>query len=173
MKIRTGFVSNSSTSSFICCVTKNIESGMDLCLSDCGMVECCNGHAFYKEYLCMDEFNSEKTEQDDIIEFIKEIYEENPKFFDYKWNCFKPLEEIEKNGIDGVDWSDFLFELDYAMPKEACPICTMKNFMKEDLLKYIINKDYDGNIHRLEDEVRIRFSNNGDEFFKFIKERNT
>lgn len=51
MKMRTGFVSNSSSSSFICDVTGEDVSGRDMCLSDAGMCECENGHTFLDEYL--------------------------------------------------------------------------------------------------------------------------
>jgi hypothetical protein len=44
MKYRTGFVSNSSSTSFTCCICGNTESGMDLCLSDAQMCECEHGH---------------------------------------------------------------------------------------------------------------------------------
>ena len=44
MKKQLGFFSNSSSSSFICCLTGNMESGMDLSLSDLGFVRCQNGH---------------------------------------------------------------------------------------------------------------------------------
>ena len=46
MKIRNGFVSNSSSSSFVCNVCGNVESGMDASASDLGMPECVNGHIF-------------------------------------------------------------------------------------------------------------------------------
>ena len=41
-----GFVSNSSSSSFLCEVCGEIESGMDLCLGDAGYCECADGHVF-------------------------------------------------------------------------------------------------------------------------------
>jgi len=44
MKIRTGFVSNSSSISFMCHVCGNIESDWDLCLEDAYMFVCKNGH---------------------------------------------------------------------------------------------------------------------------------
>ena len=44
MKIRTGFVSNSSSSSFICNVCGETSSGWDMCLSEAEMFECVNGH---------------------------------------------------------------------------------------------------------------------------------
>ena len=46
MKVRRGFVSNSSSSSFVCVITGNVESGYDASLSDCGFVECAKGHVF-------------------------------------------------------------------------------------------------------------------------------
>jgi hypothetical protein len=46
MKIRKGFVSNSSSSSFICDVCGTAESGRDYSLEDAGMYECENGHIF-------------------------------------------------------------------------------------------------------------------------------
>jgi len=44
MKIRHGFVSNSSSSSFVCAVCGSTESGFDACAEDFEMVECPNGH---------------------------------------------------------------------------------------------------------------------------------
>jgi len=46
MKIRLGFVSNSSSSSFLCVITGNIEGGYDLSLKDAGMADCVKGHTF-------------------------------------------------------------------------------------------------------------------------------
>ena len=44
MKKRKGFVSNSSSSSFVCDVCGNDVSGMDMCLDEAEMAECKNGH---------------------------------------------------------------------------------------------------------------------------------
>ena len=49
MKIRSGFVSNSSSSSFVCDVCGASEGGYDVGLSDVGMFECGNGHT-----VCLD-----------------------------------------------------------------------------------------------------------------------
>ena len=46
MKIRNGFVSNSSSSSFTCDVCGNTESGMDASLRDFEMSQCERGHVF-------------------------------------------------------------------------------------------------------------------------------
>lgn len=44
MKIRSGFVSNSSSSSYTCLVCGSTESGYDVSLSDLEMFECENEH---------------------------------------------------------------------------------------------------------------------------------
>jgi len=56
MKVRQGFVSNSSSSSFICDLCGRQESGWDMGLSEAELVECQNGHT-----IC----ESEMLEQED------------------------------------------------------------------------------------------------------------
>ena len=50
-KIRSGFVSNSSSSSFICDVCGNTESGWDMSLEEAYMVQCKNGHEFCESHI--------------------------------------------------------------------------------------------------------------------------
>lgn len=54
MKIRYGFVSNSSSSSFTCNVCGETQSGMDMCLSDAYMFGCTNGHYVCNEHKLKD-----------------------------------------------------------------------------------------------------------------------
>lgn len=69
MKIRSGFVSNSSTSSFICSICGTIEAGRDCCLEDFLMVECENGHVYHTdcvpESLRVDGFDEMHSDNDD------------------------------------------------------------------------------------------------------------
>ena len=50
MKIRTKFVSNSSSSSFICDVSGEEYTSWDPCLEDAEMYECVKGHIFLEEF---------------------------------------------------------------------------------------------------------------------------
>jgi len=64
MKIRSGFVANSSSSSFICEICAHAETGYDQSPNELGFVECENGHIFCDEHQLI------KTEYADEDEYI-------------------------------------------------------------------------------------------------------
>lgn len=66
MKIRKGFVSNSSSSSFVCDVTGEEVQGMDLCLSEAEMYCCEEGHYFLEEFLVGTISEEEEEENEDL-----------------------------------------------------------------------------------------------------------
>lgn len=76
MKIRLNFVSNSSSSSYICEISGEVESGYDAGMRELGFCQCEKGHIFKEEYL-----KPTDIEEIDKIEFTGEyndIYEELP-----------------------------------------------------------------------------------------------
>ena len=75
MKIRTGFVSNSSSSSFICDVCGHVDGGMDVCLSDVYMSECVNGHIFCDDHLIKNDDNLKDEGHDEYESRYGEVSE--------------------------------------------------------------------------------------------------
>ena len=75
MKIRMGFVSNSSSSSFICEICGRDESGWDMGHEDADMVTCVNGHLICKSHiLCSsEEFQELYDENDDMNVWFEKV----------------------------------------------------------------------------------------------------
>ena len=66
MKLRKGFVSNSSSSSFVCDVCGYTESGWDMSLEEAEMYECENGHTFCEGHII-------EPTKEQLIEYAKRI----------------------------------------------------------------------------------------------------
>jgi hypothetical protein len=125
MKRRNGFVSNSSSSSFICDVSGGVESGWDLCLSEAYMAECENGHVFYDRY---GKFDGEIKEK-----IISRVTSESYGGYYH--------EEDALNIIREASILEDLFELDdmrYSLFHECCPICSMHNVSSDDRAAYAL-----------------------------------
>jgi hypothetical protein len=112
MKYRTGFVSNSSSSSYTCVVCGREESGMDLDLSECDMVGSdygvyCEEHLneFLKKRGLKKEFD-ELTEDDD----------------DLGWGCMET-------------WGD-----DKGKYNKYCPLFNLYYVADQTLLNYALHK---------------------------------
>ena len=67
MKIRNGFVSNSSSSSFTCSVCGETETGYDASLKDLEMFCCKNGHIIHE--FCLDQRIHQLIKEDDTNNF--------------------------------------------------------------------------------------------------------
>lgn len=68
MKIRKGFISNSSSTSFICDVCGEEVSGMDMGLEEAEMYECENGHTFCRHESIGDSVVGEEDEEEILTE---------------------------------------------------------------------------------------------------------
>lgn len=159
MKLRMGFVSNSSSSSFVCDVSGEVESGWDLSLSDCDYYQCESGHTFAGCYLLsptitVDEFiewfyassfnyNRYRNEYTDTKERIAQVLTDN-EVFD-KTSIGNMVELFVETG-----------EYRYSVSHHQCPICSMKNVRDEDMLGYLLKK-VGGNRSDVANEIRDRF----------------
>ena len=74
MKIRTGFVSNSSSSSFVCNYCGAVEAGYDMGLDEAGMIKFNCGHTVCEGHCEGTDLEEFKNTKDEIIEYIKEYY---------------------------------------------------------------------------------------------------
>lgn len=153
MKLRKDFVTNSSSSSFICVISGGSEGGYDCSLEDVGMGECSNGHVMYQEYILDRPINKEGR-----LSIIKEIIESvNSEYgsFRHKLSEFNSkypnitigsakdlsddeLDEIINYCIDVLDYE--LIEDYYSFNIGLCPICNKEEVPSDKILDYILKK---------------------------------
>jgi hypothetical protein len=127
--IRKCFVSNSSSSSFVCCLTGEADSAMDASPSDLGMTECANGHIFYNRFL----LEGEDPTLQDKRDWLKSQSEK------YDWYKQYYTESLEMEDEAFEEW--FEEEWDYSFNEEGistkrCPVCQFVDLPDEDISKY-------------------------------------
>lgn len=145
MKFRKDFVTNSSSSSYVCEICGRTESGWDIGLSECEMMECVNGHVF-----CCDEALGKPSKE----VMVKTILEnEWNKVHKYNWKAHtyddKEYTEEELLMLDDAQLFNDFYTNDgyYEVSECVCPICQFIEYSEYDLSAYLF-KEY--NISREE-----------------------
>ena len=136
MKFRKDFVTNSSSSSYVCEICGRTESGWDIDLSECDMMKCVNGHVF-----CCDEALEMPSKKEMITmilenEWNKDVWtSRSDEYQDYTED-----ELVEMN--EGDLFNDFCSEGGYYnVPECMCPICQFIEYSEHDLSAYLL-KEY-------------------------------
>jgi len=124
MKVRHGFVSNSSTSSFLCDVCGDIQADRDLCLSDAEMRECINGHTFCDSHM-LGEFDVDAMS----FEEKKQILLNASSYYSDK--AGKVEADIEEL------FDSWKGDARYEMPSTSCPLCQLDQVPDEMMFKYL------------------------------------
>lgn len=173
-KYRVGFVTNSSSSSYVCEVCGHDESGWDCGLSDAGMVECENGHTFCEDHMDggidFKEFVLKKMQTN--IEYYENKIKENPDDEYYKRNLLSDqneLKELLDADEEEVDWDDLAneYEWRYSLPESMCPICSFGSLTDYNVAQYLAKK-YNVDLKELRKELKENFGTYS-EFKKYIE----
>jgi hypothetical protein len=171
MKLRYGFVSNSSSSSFVCDICGEIESGMDACLSDFEMSRCINGHEFHNSCAkikglesAYETFEAKKKYVISSIETSKWIKKEDKKQEIEEINAY--TEEDNEDELND-EFNDYFS--DNGVSEELCPICSFKEIAGDDMTAYLLKK---ANITKKQvlEEVKTKFDSYS-KFMEFIKNK--
>lgn len=169
MKKRLGFVTNSSSSSFICEICGEIESGWDITLSEANMHTCENGHTICDSHMYTFVPDEKKLHE----RFIKEARKKLEDILDNEEdNCHvkvyrylsennltiddflkKDIEEIEEVFEHTFGWSaatdDWIEDYEYvsitkdnryALIEEKCPICMHADATESQIMKFALQK---------------------------------
>jgi hypothetical protein len=157
MKIRMGFVTNSSSSSYTCVICGECASGMDIDLRDWDMAVCVRGHEFCTSH-AQKRPDVNKVLVDNIDEQIKSLENREPSSWYTPERIAQDLEEVRKHRAfvgkliskeetrdeDGhsLSWYVSRYDADdiYAWPEECCPICTFNYVTTEMVAGYLLDQ---------------------------------
>lgn len=149
MKIRKSFVTNSSSSSYVCDICGNAQSGYDCSPSDFDMSSCVHDHTICN---CHIEDKEKQNGKQELINYLQgrvEYYESRIKSSDMPGHNKKWAEEYSrelKKAIhleeDSDELEDMLdeYELNNNLSEDTCPLCNLTDVSHEDMEKYLIKR---------------------------------
>ena len=153
MKIRKGFVSNSSSSSFICEVCGNVESGYDASYDDMDFAQCENGHEFCRDHIMPMTEEKAKAILAKVLADTKYVDEDFLEMEEA--DQLASIMEIDLRYFSSSSMSDFGYD---ELPEELCPICALEALSDSDILNYIL-KEHGSTREFVIEKARKEFGN--------------
>lgn len=144
MKIRAGFVSNSSSSSYICEICGDVGEDDDIVTCEREHTFCIyhlHHSLFSKEIVSAYVARSESLSEHDKQELIRLIRAVDPSTFNrlrgslYSKSDNPTLHQIDVL-LDDLGYNVEMWEIRENLPPEHCPICNLEVFTDHDLIRY-------------------------------------
>jgi len=124
MKYRLSFVTNSSSSSFVCDVCGETASGWDMGLSDASMYRCENGHT-----ICEGEVGTI-----DWKDFLQSVIDQDEYTSDGE-KLINKLDNMEEYELEELAMD---YDCRYDLSEKYCPICNLSTYIDKDMLAYLL-----------------------------------
>lgn len=153
MKIRSGFVSNSSSSSFTCGICNETVVGYDMGLSEADMFSCINGHTMCDSHKRQVPDLTIEEKRQFLIKNISSWYKGEEK--QRKINEYNEMTEDEMED----DLSDLTG--DKGESSVYCPICNFETIEDDEGVKYLMVK-YGYTKESLAKEIKTTFTSYDD-----------
>lgn len=162
MKYRIGFVTNSSSSSFICDVCGKVESGYDASLREFGMFQCECGAIYCEEH------KIKKITKQHKINYIKS-HNEASKFIPFNKTSDEAIDKLLFDlGLDLENETLYGYEFDECeYPSIYCPFCNMQEMYDQDIIRYLL-KNSTETVTSIKKEIRKKY-HSYEEFLDDIK----
>jgi hypothetical protein len=166
MKIREGFISNSSTTSFICDACGEVQAFPDsIGFEDMGIIEYSCGHGVCCEKPNMDDEDVQKKWEHGVRQALKEEQEDLKSRKPNRWQSAEDIQkEILKiqKVLDIKDPKEFRANLFGSWtsykPSSLCPVCSLESINNDYVFDYIIAK-FQLNLGEIHKEIKSRFKN--------------
>jgi hypothetical protein len=127
MKLRKGFVSNSSTTSFTCEVCGETWAGSDsLSYADTGFFHCMNGHVLCEAH----KLDAPDLTNQEMYDILVEYYK------DFK-SYASDLEAVDRENVEeSWLWEDLV--TDSGVSEIYCPVCQFYEISNDDTAAYLL-----------------------------------
>jgi len=161
MKIRLGFVSNSSSSSYTCDISGTTSVNSHGCWDGPPMASCCNGHNFLYEYIkCEIPRNMSSEDKWQMISLAFEVdgdfdteilSEDGHNLVNKMWGYNKKRADAKiDEAFTHLNTKSFLSHINAQkdkydsyigeLPGFMCPVCAFDDVPDDELLKYLLGR---------------------------------